>query len=106
MSSAILSLTPGEIRGDLREVLEPGRAFRQIPPEPSQRRLLVLRRSPLGVEVDELEGIFEPEVRKFAGRILGHPESSALDRTAEADVCVRLGGEERTFACCSSPSFS
>ena len=49
----------GETPSDLREVLEPRRALSQVPLEPAQRRLLVLRRAALGVEVDELQRILE-----------------------------------------------
>jgi len=87
-----------EARRDLREVLEPRRAFRQVALEPAQRGLLVLRRSALGVEMDELERILEREVRKVAGGVFSSPQRSALDRSAEADAGVRLGGHERMFA--------
>jgi ATP-dependent DNA ligase len=52
-------------------------------------------RSALGVQVDELQCVLEREVRELAGRVLGHPQSSALDRSAEAHMGVRLGGQER-----------
>jgi hypothetical protein len=48
--------------GDLREVLEPGRAFGQVPLKPAQRRPLELRRSTLGVQVEQLESVFEGQV--------------------------------------------
>jgi hypothetical protein len=36
--------------------------------------------------MDELESVLERQVRELAGSVLGHPEGSALDRSAEADV--------------------
>jgi hypothetical protein len=48
--------------------------------------------------MDELQRIMKLQVRQLAGRILGQPERSTLDRSAEADVSVRLGGQERMFA--------
>ena len=59
---------------------------------------LVLRRPALGVEVDELERVLERQVRELASCVLGEPECTALDRSAEADVRVRLGGHERMFS--------
>jgi hypothetical protein len=47
--------------------------------------------------VDELERVLEREVRELARSILGEPERSALDRSAEADVRVGLGGQDRMF---------
>ena len=42
------------------------------------------------IEVDELERILEGELRKLPRRILGQPERPALDRSAKADMGVRL----------------
>lgn len=47
-AAAVLSVPPRQIRCDLREVLEPGRAFAQVSLEPAQLRLLELRRTALG----------------------------------------------------------
>jgi hypothetical protein len=58
----------------------------------------VLRRPTLGVEVDELPRILEQQVRKLAGRVLSQPQSTTLDRSAEADVSVGLGGHEHMFS--------
>ena len=89
-------LEAGQIRRQLREVLKLRRAFGQIALEPPHRRPLVLRRSALRVQVDELQGILEREVRQLAGGVLGQPECSALDRASEADVGVRLS-RHRTY---------
>jgi hypothetical protein len=51
-----------EARADLREMLKPGRPLCQVTLEPPQRRTLVLRRSALGVEVDELQRILQREI--------------------------------------------
>ena len=50
-STRALTVTLREARGDLREVLEPRRALRQVPLEPSHRRFFVLRCAALGVEM-------------------------------------------------------
>jgi hypothetical protein len=85
-----LTLELRETRRNLCEVPEPGRAFGQVPLKPAHRRLLVLRRSALRVELHELQGILERQVRQLAGCVLREPECSALDRTAEADLGVRV----------------
>ena len=46
----------------------------------------------------ELQRVLEWQVWKFAGGVLSQPQSSALDRSAEADVRVRLDGQERMFS--------
>jgi hypothetical protein len=46
----------------------------------------------------ELQRVLERQVRKLAGRVLGQPESSALDRTPEPDASVGLRGHERMGA--------
>ncbi len=43
----------------------------------------------------ELQRVLERQVRKLASSVLGQPQRSALDRSAEADVRVGLGGQER-----------
>jgi hypothetical protein len=48
--------------------------------------------------MDKLQRVWEREVRELASGILGEPEGSAFYRSAEADVSVRLGGQERMFA--------
>ena len=73
--------------------MEPRRAFSDVTLEPPQSRLLVVRRPALRVEMDEL-GVLEREGRELAGRVLGEPQCAALDRSAEANVRVRLGGQE------------
>jgi hypothetical protein len=50
------------------------------------------------VEVDEPERILEREIRQLAGGVLGHPERTALDRSAEANLTVRLRSQERMFS--------
>jgi len=45
----------------------------------------------------ELQRVFEWQVRELACVVLGHPNSSALDGCAEADVSVGLCGHERMF---------
>lgn len=49
--------------------------------------------------MDEPECVLEREIRKLAGRVLGYPERSTLDRSAEAGVGVSLRGHERMFSC-------
>ena len=44
----------------------------------------------------ELQRLLQRQVRQLASGVLGHPESSALDRTAEAGVSVRLRCHKRT----------
>jgi hypothetical protein len=46
----------------------------------------------------ELQRVLERQVRKLAGGVLGQPESSALDCSAEPNVRVRLRGHERMFS--------
>jgi hypothetical protein len=46
----------------------------------------------------EPQRVLERQVRELAGRVLGEPKRSALDRSAEANMRVRLGGQERMFA--------
>jgi hypothetical protein len=94
----VLRLPLRWIRSDLREMSRSRRAFREVSLEPAQSRLLVLRRTALGVEMDELQEVFERQVREFASGVLGQPQNSALDRSAKADVSVGLGGHERMFA--------
>src|SRR5262249_44535353 len=93
-----VALSLRELARDLREVLQPGRALADVALEPAHRRLLVLRRSALGVQVDELERVLEREVRQLAGGVLCQPQRAALDRPAEADLGVRLRGHERMFS--------
>ena len=47
--------------------------------------------------MDELQRILERQVRELASGVLGQPQCSAFDRSAEADVSVRLCGQERMF---------
>jgi len=54
-----LSVSPRQIGCDLSEVLKPRRALGQVSLKPSHRGLLVLRRSALRVQVDELERVLE-----------------------------------------------
>ena len=46
-------------------------------------------------ETHELQRVLERQVQKLAGGVLGQPQCSALDRSAEADVRLRLHGAER-----------
>lgn len=55
-----------EARDNLRKVLEPRLALRHVPLEPAYGRSFVLRRSSLGIEMHELEGVLEPQVREFS----------------------------------------
>ena len=48
--------------------------------------------------MDELQRVLKRQVRKLASGVLGQPECSALDRSAETDMRVRLRGQERMFA--------
>jgi hypothetical protein len=48
--------------------------------------------------MDELQGVFKWKVRKLASRVLSSPQRPSLDRSAEADVGVRLRGQERMFS--------
>ena len=93
------SLDPrSQLSRNLREVLQRRRALREIPLEPAQRRPLVLRRPARGVEVDELQCVFEREVRELASGVLCQPQCAALDRSAEASVRVGLRVHERMFS--------
>jgi hypothetical protein len=83
---------------ELGEVLERRRLLGDVSLQPPHRRLLVLRRPALGIQVDELQKVRERQVREVAGGVLGQPECSALYRSTEADVSVRLGGHERMFS--------
>jgi hypothetical protein len=47
--------------------------------------------------MDELQRILERQVREFASGVLGHPQRPTLDRSAEADLSVRLRSQERMF---------
>jgi hypothetical protein len=47
--------------------------------------------------MDELQRVLERQIRELASSVFGHPESRTLYRVAEADVGVRLGGQERMF---------
>jgi hypothetical protein len=49
--------------------------------------------------MDELERVLERQVRELASGVLGHPQSSALDSSAEADVSVGLSRHEHMFSC-------
>ncbi len=88
-----------QLCGDLGEVPKSRRTFGQIPLEPAKRSSFVLRRSALRVQMDELQRVLEWQVREFASGVLGQPQSAALDRSAETDVRVGLGGQERMFSC-------
>ena len=46
----------------------------------------------------ELQRVLERKVRELASSVLGHPQRSTLDRSAEAGVGVCLGCHERMFA--------
>jgi hypothetical protein len=71
--SAESGLALRQLVRDLREVPKPGGPLGQVPLEPPHRRPLVLRRSTLRVEVDELQEVVEWEVRKLTRCVLGHP---------------------------------
>jgi hypothetical protein len=77
-------------------MLEPGLVLREVALEPAHSGALVLRRTTLSVEVDELERVLERKVRQLTGGILSSPECSALDRTAEANMRVRRS-RHRTY---------
>jgi hypothetical protein len=47
--------------------------------------------------MDELQRILERQVVELASRILGHPEGTALDRSAESHLCAGLRRHERMF---------
>lgn len=49
--------------------------------------------------MDELQDILKRQVRELARRVLNQPQRPALDRAAEADLSVRLRGQERMFSC-------
>ena len=73
-------------------------ALLEVPPEPAQRRLLILRRPTLSIEMHELQRVLERQVRELASCVLCQPERSALDGSAETNV----SGQERMFAALSS----
>ena len=62
-----LQLPLRQIRRDLPEVPQARLALGEIPLDPAQRRLLILRRTALGVEMHELECVLEQKVRELAG---------------------------------------
>ena len=62
-----------QIRGDVSEVPQPWRALGEIALEPAHRRLFVLRRAALRVEMDELQEVFQRQVRELASSVLGQP---------------------------------
>jgi hypothetical protein len=95
-----LRIALGKTRRDLRHVLQTGRPLRQIANEPPPRGRLELRRSPLTVEVDELERVRERQVRKLPRSVLGQPQRPTLDRASETHLSVGVGGHvERMFSC-------
>jgi hypothetical protein len=49
----------------------------------------MVRRAALAVQMVKLEGVCERKIRQLTSGVLGHPQGSALDRSAEA----RLGPE-------------
>jgi len=55
------------------------RAFRQVPPEPGPRGLLVFRRSALGVEMDELGSILEGRLGRLGSSRHEAPRSARID---------------------------
>jgi hypothetical protein len=69
-----------------REALERRLLFEEIALEPPQRRSFVLWRSAFGVELDELAGFLQRQLRQLARCILRAPEVPAFDRAAEANV--------------------
>jgi hypothetical protein len=87
-----------QARRDLGDVPQTRRSLGEIANEPPPRRRLSLRGATLEVEMHELQRVLERQVRELAGGVLGHPEGSALDCSAEADVRVGLGGHERMFS--------
>jgi hypothetical protein len=48
--------------------------------------------------VDELERVFERQVRQLARGVLSHPQRSALDSAAEADLSMTFRSHKRMFA--------
>ncbi len=68
--SSVTKFELRELGRDLREVLKPGRALGQVTLQPTHRRPLVLWRTTLRVEMDELQKILEWEVRQLAGGVL------------------------------------
>jgi hypothetical protein len=48
--------------------------------------------------MNELVRVLEREIRQLPCSVLGRPESTTLDRSAETDVRVSLRGHERMFA--------
>ena len=93
-----------QLCGYLGEVPKPRRTFGQIPLEPAKRSSFVLRRSAFRIQMDELQRVLEWQAREFAGGVLGQPQSATLDRSAEADVRMWLGGQERMFSCDRRPA--
>ena len=50
-------------------------ALREVPLEPPQGRLLILRAVWLRVQVDELQGVLERQLRDLPGGVLGTPRA-------------------------------
>jgi hypothetical protein len=48
--------------------------------------------------VDELQKVFERQIRELASGVLVQPQRPSLDCSAEAGMGVRLGRHEQMFA--------
>jgi hypothetical protein len=48
----------------------------------------------------KLEQVLERQVRELASGVFGEPECSAFDGSVEADLGMRLRGQERMFPDC------
>jgi hypothetical protein len=49
------------------------------------------------MQPDELQGILKRQIGQFARSVLGHPQRSSLDRSAETHVRVGFRSHERMF---------
>jgi hypothetical protein len=47
--------------------------------------------------MDELKRVFEGQVRQLPSGVLGHPQGTSLDRSAEADLSMSFRSHERMF---------
>jgi hypothetical protein len=83
----------------LREVLERGRRFVQIAPEPPDRRPLVLRRLLLCVEVNEPQRVLQWDLREVPSYGFRHPEVAVRERALQLGVGMAGRRHERMFAC-------
>jgi hypothetical protein len=90
-------VAPRQAPGDLRHITEGRSTFTEVARETAPGGWPEPRRAPFGAQVDELERACERQVRELTGPRLCEPECSTLERPTEANLGVRLRGQERMF---------